>query len=469
MLINKKWKEVKVEVFSCEENDQVKNITGQFIKTDLDDIIVFSSGGTYSFDEGETKARTNNAQIFESGYWQLTEEADSLLLITETSTTNYFVEELSPEKLVLNLPIADEDYYYTLTYRTKSSLMHYQAEFTQNIDSLICQYIAENDIPSVAVGVVYRDSVLYGKRIVNGKEDRSLISDNEKSIYNIASVAKPFVATAIMILEQQDSINIKDPVVKYLPYFTVDSKSGNQITIEHLLTHTSGLPSVSSPDEYDYEDVELTDDALENHIESLASLKLNAKPGKKYGYSNVGFEVLGEVIAKVAQMPFEEYMNINLFQPLGMTKTSYLISDFKEDEIAQPHTGSPYKRTKRFPYNRQFSPSGNLFTSIKDMNNWMMFNLNDGRYQDFAPLSDSTYALLTTPRVDTKEDGFVGLGWFTKSLSNGRMVFHDGLDLGYSSLTVLFTEPKIGILILSNHQETNCNELLNKIAKSIKY
>ena len=344
-----------------------------------------------------------------------------------------------------------------------------QAKFTQNIDSLIRQYIADNNIPSVAVGVVYRDSVLYGKRTVKGDDSGSLVDAKEKSIYNIASVAKPFVATAIMILNQQGKIDIKAQVVEYLPYFTVNSKFNDQITIEHLLTHTSGLPSVSSPDDYEYENVDLTDDALENHIKSLSDLELNAKPGKKYGYSNVGFEVLGEVIAKVTHTPFEEYMNTNLFQPLGMTRTSYILSDFSESEIAQPYADHPYKKTERFPYNRQFSPSGNLFTSIEDMNRWMIFNLNDGQYQDFEPLSSSTYALLTTPRIDTKEDGFIGLGWFTKSLSNGKMVFHDGLDLGYSSLMVLFTEPKIGILILSNHQEMDCNELLNKVARAIKY
>lgn len=341
--------------------------------------------------------------------------------------------------------------------------------FSQNIDSTIYEYITDHNLPSLSVGVVYKDTVLYGKRIVNTENHNPIDNIEENSIYNVASLAKPMVATAIMILVQRGEIDLKTPVAEYLPYFTIDSKYKNDITVEHLLMHTSGLPSVSSPGDYDYVLTDTSDYALENHIKSLYSIKLKFKPGKKYSYSNVGFEILGEVIAKVSGMSFDNYMHSNLFQPLNMNRTSYILSDFTKSEITQAYTDHPYRPTNQFPYNRAFSPSGNLFTSIEDMNNWMIFNLNNGIYMDFKPLSSQNYSLLTTPRVDTKEDGYIGLSWFTKKNQGGTIIFHDGMDLGYSALMVLFKDSKIGILVLSNHQDTNCNEILNIIARAIEF
>jgi len=337
--------------------------------------------------------------------------------------------------------------------------------FTQNIYNLINTYLLDHDIPSAAVGVVYKDSILYGKRIVRGKDQTVYASNNKESIYNIASVAKPFVATAILLLAQDGKVDIKLPVINYLPYFHIDSKFNDNITIEHLLTHTSGLPNTSSPNDYEYLKVDTTDNALANHIKSLSTVKLKFKPGKKYSYSNIGYEIIGQIIAEVSDMSFDEYMSTHLFEPLKMKKTSYILSEFPKSQIAKPHSGHPNKITNRFPYNRAFSPSGNLFTSIDDINKWMIFNLNNGNYEAFKPLSSENFNLLTTPRVPTNEGDFIGLGWFIKD----HLVFHDGLDLGYSALLFFYKKQKIGITVLINHQEADCNELLNLIVKSIRY
>lgn len=337
--------------------------------------------------------------------------------------------------------------------------------FSRDIDSLINQYIVAHDLPSAAVGVVYKDSVLYGKRMLNRNKSNASATAKQSSIYNIASVAKPFVATAILLLAQDGKVNIKSPVVRYLPYFNIDSRFKDKITIQHLLTHTSGLPNTSSPDDYKYLRVDTTDHALANHIKSFSNIRLKFKPGKKYAYSNVGYEILGQIIAEVSNMSFDEYMKVRLFQPLQMTQTSYVLSEFKKDEIAPPHLDHPYRITNKFPYNRAFSPSGNLFTSITDLNKWMVFNLNDGKYQQYKPLTAPYFKLLTTRHTKTDEGDFIGLSWFLKN----KLVFHDGLDLGYTALMLLYKKQKIGITVLINHQEANCNELLNLIVKSIRY
>lgn len=337
-----------------------------------------------------------------------------------------------------------------------------KAILIRDVDSLVNSYLVNKDLPSAAVGIVHGQEIVYQKRIVRGSHE---IGETDQSIYNIASVAKPFVATAILMLEEEGKINLEAPINKYLPDIELNSKFTGSITIEHLLTHTSGLPSTSTATDYEYINVDTTDNALQNHINSLSKLKLKFKPGKKYSYSNVGYEILGQIIAAVSGLSFDEFMETRIFQPLQLTRTSYLLSNFQAQEIAQPHNAHPNRVTERFPYNRAFSPSGNLFTSIEDINRWMLFNLNKGRLGNFEPLPPEKFALLTTPRVPTEEDGSVGLSWFVDK----NLIFHDGLDLGYTALMVFFEKQRIGITVLINHQEGNCNELLNLIVKSIKY
>ncbi len=359
---------------------------------------------------------------------------------------------------------------YIVLFFSINSRAYCQAHFTASVDSLLYQYITNHDIPSVAVGIVYSDTVIYENIIALENQDDKSDSDRHiPEIYNIASVAKPFTALAIMMLVQEGKINLSDQVVFHIPYFQVDSKYSHQITIEQLLTHTSGLPDVSHPDVYKYLNPDISEDALENHVKSLSTLKLKFMPGKKYAYSNVGYEILGDVISKISSMSFEGFMKLKIFQPMGMSNTSYRISDFQESQIAKPHTGHPFQETENFPYDLRFTPSGNLFTTIKDLNHWLIFNLNGGQYHGFRPISDENYSLFTKPRIDTKDDGFKTLGWFVKETNLGKIYFHDGMDLGYRSLIVLMPKPRIGITVVVNHQEVDCNEILNLIIKTIRY
>ncbi|MEO1655901.1 MAG: serine hydrolase domain-containing protein, partial [Bacteroidota bacterium] len=335
--------------------------------------------------------------------------------------------------------------------------------FTRNIDSLVQQYLLEKDLPSAAIGIVQGDEIIYAKRLLHPKAALPKDAKEERAIYNIASVAKPFLATAILMLEAEGKLQLEDPIVKYLPEFKINSKYQNEISIQHLLTHSSGLPSVYPPDAYEYKSVDTSDQALEKHIRSLSSVKLAFRPGKKFAYSNVGFEVLGYLICRLSGQTFPEFMQNRLFQPLGMERSSYILSDFKKEALALPHQGHPYKETERFPYHRAFSPSGNLFISIQDLSKWMLFNLNLGQYQETRLLSENRYKKLVTPQLDSKEDGLMGLSWFLKP--EHKIIFHDGLDMGYSALMVLFPESSIGISVMVNHQEANGNEILNLILK----
>lgn len=115
MLTSKRWKEINIEVI---DNGKLhKNITHQFMKSDLDDIILFMENGTYFFDEGQTKARDVSAQIYENGNWQLNSEDKTLVLTTKNLITTYKIKELTDNTLVLELPVELKEYHYLLTYK----------------------------------------------------------------------------------------------------------------------------------------------------------------------------------------------------------------------------------------------------------------------------------------------------------------------------------------------------------------
>jgi hypothetical protein len=99
----------------------------------------------------------------------------------------------------------------------------------------------------------------------------------------------------------------------------------------------------------------------------------------------------------------------------------------------------------------------------------MIFNLNGGRYKEVQPLKKEYFNQLFQPTVEVEKGSQVGLSWFINQTANGAMILHDGKDLGYTALMVMFEQPKIGIVILSNYQETDCNELLNRLLKVIRF
>jgi CubicO group peptidase (beta-lactamase class C family) len=111
------------------------------------------------------------------------------------------------------------------------------------------------------------------------------------------SISKPFVATAIMQLVEKGKIDLDAPVVTYLPYFKLDSEQYKVITIQHMLSHVSGMPDVM---DYEWDKPQYDAGALERYVRSLAEEKTRRKPGENFAYSNMAFECLGNVIAKVS-------------------------------------------------------------------------------------------------------------------------------------------------------------------------
>ena len=148
------------------------------------------------------------------------------------------------------------------------------------------------------------------------------------------------------------------------------------ITIRQLLTHTSGMPD---EDDYEWDKPQYDDGALERYVRSLKDQKLIFAPGERFQYSNIAYEILGDAVAKASGITFEEHVHRNILQPLGMSKSTLLVTEADPALMTWGHEldgrGRPFVSTV-YPYNRMHTPSSDLHSNVQDMARWAIANLD---------------------------------------------------------------------------------------------
>jgi CubicO group peptidase (beta-lactamase class C family) len=311
--------------------------------------------------------------------------------------------------------------------------------------------IREEKIPGLAVGIVEDGKLVYarGFGVINLAGPARPVTT--ETLFHMASVTKLFVATAVMQLVEQEKVDLDAPVTKYLPYFRLKDPRYKSITVRQMLTHTSGMPDV---DDYHWDKPELDDGALERYVRGLANEGLRFKPGSRFAYSNMAFEVLGDLIAKVSGKSFEDYVESNILTPLGMNASTLMLDKANPNQLALGHTRAgdgSMTSIAHYPYNRAHSPSSNLHSNVVDMARWMMANLNRGELDGRRILKRSTYDLLWKPAVETGKQGRrVGISWFLDSSKGEQLVLHAGGDDGFLTYVCLSPDRKIGVVVMTN-------------------
>jgi CubicO group peptidase (beta-lactamase class C family) len=145
----------------------------------------------------------------------------------------------------------------------------------------------------------------------------------------------PFVATAIMQLVEHGKLDLDDPVIKFVPYFRLKDLRYKEITVRQMVTHTSGMPDVMN---YYWDKPEYDDGALERYVRSLGDKTLRWAPGKEFRYSNMAFEVLGDLVAKISGKSFDDYVAENILKPVGMKSSTLLYKSAEPAKLAGGHT-----------------------------------------------------------------------------------------------------------------------------------
>ena len=252
--------------------------------------------------------------------------------------------------------------------------------FIENLDTVLQEIVARWGIPGLAVGIVEGTEIVYAKGFgVQSLETQiPVVLD---SVFCITSVSKCFVATAVVQLAERGKINLDAPLVQYLSYFQMDDDRYPQITIRQMLSHTSGMPDI---DESEYDEMvahpDWDDGAAERFVRGLSMKKLLANPGERFSYSNIAYNVLGDIIAKVSGKSFEIYMQEHILIPSGMTNSTFSLIDISPDFLAVPHLRTPEMSVNAiYPYHRADAPASFLHSTILDMCHWGITCLKSGK------------------------------------------------------------------------------------------
>ncbi|MEL6670509.1 MAG: serine hydrolase domain-containing protein, partial [Bacteroidota bacterium] len=188
----------------------------------------------------------------------------------------------------------------------------------EQIDAIIYEKMIQHQIPGLSIGIVSGGATYY----TNGYGVRNMDSEeavSDQSIFHTASISKLFTAHAIMNLVENGTLQLDDRVSKLLPNIQSEDARFSQITIAHLLSHTSGLPDISN---YHWSRNDQSDDALKQYILSQ-NFKLKSEPGQSYRYSNLGYNLLGYIIQQVTEMAFEDYIRSSILEPLQMHDSDF--------------------------------------------------------------------------------------------------------------------------------------------------
>lgn len=327
--------------------------------------------------------------------------------------------------------------------------------YRDELQPLLEKFIQEHELPGLAIGVIEDNRVVYargfGVQHLNRKND----AVTPRSLFHMASITKPFVATSIMQLVEQGKIDLDSPVLKYLAYFRIADERYKTITVRQMVTHTSGMPDVEN---YEWDNPQYDGGALERYVRGLTGFKLLFEPGTSFRYSNMAFEVLGDLIAKVSGESFEAYVQRHILTPLGMKDSTLLVKQADQKLMTWGHEldgdGRPFP-SKVCPYNRMHSPSSNLHSSVVDMARWAIANMRRGELDGRRILKESTYDVMWKPARAIGPPGgttrnAVGISWFLSEHRGHASVGHGGGDTGYRTDIAMLPERKIAVVWMTN-------------------
>lgn len=255
-----------------------------------------------------------------------------------------------------------------------------------------------------------------------------------QSSFRLASVSKQFTAAAIMILKEKNKLDFEDNIIQYLPELEYED-----ITIRHLLNHTSGLPDYMNLAERYRDNLKILTVPDVLSMFKKHPQKLNFNPGDQFEYSNTGYIFLSEIISRVSGISFEEFLRREIFQPLKM-KNSSVVNLLSDKNVLQNRTrGFNGKLDISNHWFDGVSGDGGVFVSIEDFLIW------GKSLRENEIISKSTWIEAISPAIlNSGEKSFYGFGWFLSE--DNSFISHGGGWLG--ARTYIFMDIKNNGLIV---------------------
>lgn len=348
------------------------------------------------------------------------------------------------------------------------SLSASQAAYSSRLEQYLRAQMGKYRIPGMAVAIVRDGEVEYLEGLgVAGSDGGPVTPDTP---FLLASVSKSVTALGVMQQVEQGHLALDDPVQKHLPWFEVAGGRGNQITVAHLLYHTSGFSELSGLQANLATD---SPQALEAGVRGLKDEELEFLPGESYQYSNLNYAVLGLLIQQISGQPYEQYIKEQVFTPLEMGHSYTSRAQAIAHGAASAHYpffGFPVLVDNFVPYTRFTLPAGGLWSSASDMSRYLVAHLNGGSIGGASLLSPANVQVLHRPGYMFDDVQGYAMGWTSNRgfmphdqlLDTGSslvdrgeltVLFHEGDWLGYKSVAFLIPELDYGLVLLMNSND----------------
>ncbi|MCP4418234.1 MAG: beta-lactamase family protein [Chloroflexi bacterium] len=317
----------------------------------------------------------------------------------------------------------------------------------------LSQFVEENmtkwDVPGLALGVFYQgETVTAGFGMTNVNHPLPV---TDETLFQIGSVTKTFVGTAVMRLVEMGKLELDATVQTYLPQFKVaDKTASTQATLRHLLTHTSGWVGD------DFHDTGAGDDALAKYVADMAALEQLAPVGTVYSYNNAGFSVLGRIIEKITGKTFETALQELVLQPLGLANSYLTPTDVMTHRFVVGHRTADNRPQVALPWpiERSGNPQGGIACHIKDLLQYARFHLGNGISADGTRLlTADSLTQMQSPQTTIWENEHWGLSWGVKQVAGERQISHGGGTNGQICSLTFFPNHNFAIAVLTNADE----------------
>ena len=279
------------------------------------------------------------------------------------------------------------------------------------------------------------------------------------SVYRIGSITKMFTAAAILLLVEEEKLHLDDALTKFLPDYPADP--GDNITIRHLLQHTSGLFSFT--DLPDRRDIMRDDMSHEEIVAQFRDRPLHFQPGEKYRYCNSGYYLLGMIIEEASAQKYADFLVDRIFDPLKLDSVVY-----DRHATIIPHRARGYAAWGGSKFNAPFVSmtqpfaAGALAADAEDLLQWSKALMGNKLLQP-----DSFEKMLTPGKLNSGKRTRYGFGCQLETLEGHKVVRHGGGIPGFVTELAFFPDAELSVVILSNTTSTRPRQLADRISRSL--
>lgn len=330
----------------------------------------------------------------------------------------------------------------------------FSQSYQSKIDAVVSSTYSSKE-PGISVLVAKDRKAIYSKAF--GKSNLELNTPLEtNSVFQIGSITKQFTAISILMLEEQGKLSVEDKIGKYIPEY---AEIGKDITIHHLLNHTSGIKNRTPVGDKGF--ISKTNMSPTELIAYFKDEPLEFKPGERFKYSNAGYILLGRIIEIVSGQPYSDFIEQNIFDKIGMKNSS--CGDMKQviPNLTKGYIIEQNDFVKSDYINLSLAYSaGAILSTTEDLLKWQNALLSNTLLK-----ASSIKQAMTPTLLNSGKRVPYGYGFRFSKLGNSPVIAHTGSTKGFTSIALFLPKEKLYITALTNCNCKNVNNVAKQVAE----